>query len=134
MFKTAEELKMVLDLAESKGRKEAENESLKAQIKKLEEENARLLILVNEKDKQLAEKDRRIEDLKQNAGNVDRLMDTVEKMADRPEKQEIIYGDKVGEKNMIPSVSNFRPEIYTQNMNMPLPPEDDNNQNILEDE
>jgi hypothetical protein len=39
----SEELKMVLDLAASKGHKEAENEMLETQKKQLEEVNAKLL-------------------------------------------------------------------------------------------
>ena len=43
MLKTTEELKMVLDLAASNGRKEAQNEMLEAHKKQLEEANAKLL-------------------------------------------------------------------------------------------
>ena len=43
MIEGSEELKMVLELAASKGRKEAENEMLETQKKQLEEANTKLL-------------------------------------------------------------------------------------------
>lgn len=211
MLKSTEELKMVLDLAAIKGRKEAENEILGAQNKQLEEDNTKLMSLLNEKEKLLAEKDGIIEDLKQRisemeallanntcaadgqkqvvyvnqyilldgpktvnyvcaldntqkmfAGHLllhtladntpkqiydkvnkitqlttdptERLIDTMEKVAERPVKQENIYGDKVSEKTVIPNVSNYRPDIQTQNMNVPLPPMGQNPQNLLGNE
>ncbi len=47
---------------------------------------------------------------------------------------DIVEGDKVDEKNVIPHVSNFKPEIQTQTMNVPLPPIEQLEQNLLEDE
>ena len=47
---------------------------------------------------------------------------------------DIIEGDKVKEKTVIPKVGNYRPEIQTQTMNMPLPPIEDDEQDLLEDE
>ena len=211
MLESTEELKMVLDLAAIKGRKEAENEILGAQNKQLEEDNTKLMSLLNEKEKLLAEKDGIIEDLKQRisemeallanntcaadgqkqvvyvnqyilldapktvnyvcaldntqkmfAGHLllhtltdntpkqiydkvnkitqlttdptERLIDTMEKVAERPVKQENIYGDKVSEKTVIPNVSNYRPDIQTQNMNVPLSPMGQNPQNLLGNE
>lgn len=211
MLESTEELKIVLDLAAIKGRKEAENEILGAQNKQLEEDNTKLMSLLNEKEKLLAEKDGIIEDLKQRisemeallanntcaadgqkqvvyvnqyilldgpktvnyvcaldntqkmfAGHLllhtladntpkqiydkvnkitqlttdptERLIDTMEKVAERPVKQENIYGDKVSEKTVIPNVSNYRPDIQTQNMNVPLPPMGQNPQNLLGNE
>ena len=203
MLKGTEELKMVLDLAASNGRKEVENEML-------ESRNKQLLGLLDEKDKQLVEKDKTIEDLNQRirdmealisnkTGAVDgqrvvlinqyilldapktvnyvcaldnaqkmfaghmllhtmaastpkqiydkvneitqlekdpteRLINSMEKVAERPVKQENIYGDKVMEKTVIPHVGNYRPDIYTQNMNVPFAPMEPDNQNLLEDE
>ena len=64
----------------------------------------------------------------------ERLINSMEKVAERPVKQENIYGDKVMEKTVIPHVGNYRPDIYTQNMNVPFAPMEPDNQNLLEDE
>ena len=64
----------------------------------------------------------------------ERLIDSMEKVAERPVKQENIYGDKVGEKTVIPSVGNYRPDIQTQNMNVALPFTGLDTQNLLGDE
>jgi hypothetical protein len=74
MLKTTEELKMVLDLAASNGRKEAQNEMLEAHKKQLEEANAKLLRQLSQKDKQLAEKDKTIEELRQRIGDMEALV------------------------------------------------------------
>ena len=211
MLKGTEELKMVLDLAASKGRKEAENEMLETQKKQLEEVNMKLLRQLSQKDKQLKERDkiieeqrRRISDMEALVANnacgadgqkqvvyvsqyflldgpktvsyvcaldntqrmfaghmllhtmadntpkqvfdqvnemtqlaydpTERLIDSMEKVAERPVKQENIYGDKVSEKTVIPSVGNYRPGIQTQNMNVALPLTLRDNQNLLDDE
>ena len=211
MINGSEELKMVLDLAASKGRKEAENEMLETQKKQLEEVNAKLLRQLGQKDKQLMERDkiieeqrRRISDMEALVANnaydadgqkqvvyvsqyflldapktvnyvcaldntqkmfanhlllhtmaentpkpiydkvnemtqlasdpTERLIDSMEKVAERPVKQENIYGDKVGEKTVIPSVGNYRPDIQTQNMNVALPFTGLDTQNLLGDE
>ena len=47
---------------------------------------------------------------------------------------DIVEGDKVDEKNVMPHVGNFKPEIQTQTMNMPLHPMGQNEQELLEDE
>ena len=47
---------------------------------------------------------------------------------------DIVEGDKVDEKNVMPHVGNYRPQIQTQTMNMPLPPMGQNEQELLEDE
>jgi hypothetical protein len=47
---------------------------------------------------------------------------------------DIVEGDKVNEKTVIPNVGNYRPEIQTQTMNLPLPPMNHPDQNLLEDE
>ena len=47
---------------------------------------------------------------------------------------DIVEGDKVDEKNVIPHVRNFKPEIQTQTMNVPLPPIEQLEHNLLEDE
>ena len=49
-------------------------------------------------------------------------------------KQENIYGDKVGEKTVIPNVGNYRPDIQTQNMNVDLPHMGRDEQELLADE
>ena len=211
MIEGSEELKMVLELAASKGRKEAENEMLEAQKKQLEEVNAKLLKQLSQKDKQLKEKDkiieeqrRRISDMEALVANkscaadgqkqvvyvsqyflldgpktfsyvcaldntqrmfaghlllhtmadntpkqvfdqvnemtqlasdpTERLIDSMEKVAERPVKQENIYGDKVGEKTVIPNVGNYRPDIQTQNMNVDLPHMGRDEQELLADE
>ena len=64
----------------------------------------------------------------------ERLIDSMEKVAKRPVKQENIYGDKVGEKTVIPNVGNYRPDIQTQNMNVDLPPMEQDEQELLADE
>ncbi len=112
MIEGSEELKMVLELATSKGRKEAENEMLETQKKQLEEANTKLLRQLSQKDKLLKEKE----------------------VAKRPVKQENIYGDKVGEKTVIPNVGNYRPDIQTQNMNVDLPHMGRDEQELLADE
>ena len=211
MIEGSEELKMVLELAASKGRKEAENEMLETQKKQLEEANTKLLRQLSQKDKLLKEKEkiieeqrRRISDMEalvanqtcaaegkkqvvyvsqyflldapktfsyvctlnntqrmfaghlllhtmadntpkqvfdqvnemtQLAGDpTERLIDSMEKVAERPVKQENIYGDKVGEKTVIPNVGNYRPDIQTQNMNVDLPHMGRDEQELLADE
>lgn len=47
---------------------------------------------------------------------------------------DIVEGDKVDEKNVMPHVGNFKPEIQTQTMNVPLTPMEQQEQNLLEDE
>ena len=47
---------------------------------------------------------------------------------------DIIEGDKVKEKTVIPNVGNYKPEIRSQTMNMPLPPFEQDEQELLEDE
>ena len=45
------------------------------------------------------------------------------KVAERPTIHgDIIQGDKVAEKTLIPNVSNYKPQITTQNIETPLPP------------
>lgn len=45
------------------------------------------------------------------------------KVAERPTIYgDIIQGDKVAEKTLIPNVSNYKPQITTQNIETPLPP------------
>ena len=208
MIEGSEELKMVLELAASKGRKEAENEMLETQKKQLEEANTKLLRQLSQKDKLLKEKEkiieeqrRRISDMEALVANqtcaaegqkqvvyvsqyflldapktfsyvctlqrmfaghlllhtmadntpkqvfdqvnemtqlasdpTERLIDSMEKVAKRPVKQENIYGDKVGEKTVIPNVGNYRPDIQTQNMNVDLPHMGRDEQELLADE
>lgn len=211
MIENTEQFKIVLDLAENKGRRDAENEMLESQNKQLEAANSKLSKQLNQKDKQLTERDIMIMALNQKikeleaivssntcgadgqkqvvyvnqyilldapktvsyvcaldntqkmfAGHLllhtmadntpkqiydkvnemtrlstdptERLIDTMEKVAERPVTQENIYGDKVGEKTVIPNVGNYRPDIQTQNMNVPLPPMGQNPQNLLGNE
>ena len=56
MIESTEELKLVLDLAASNGRKEAQNEMLEARNKQYEETIAMLKGMLEQKDEQLAEK------------------------------------------------------------------------------
>lgn len=44
---------------------------------------------------------------------------------------DIVEGDKVDEKNVMPHVGNFKPEIQTQTMNVPLPLMEQQEQNLL---
>ena len=64
MPKDIEELKMIVDLAKSDGKKEAENEMLKTVKKQLEDTCAKQQKMLAQKDKQLAEKDKKIEEQK----------------------------------------------------------------------
>ena len=43
-------------------------------------------------------------------------------------------GDKVSKKTVIPRVGNFKPQITTQNMNLPMPPICQEKQRLLENE
>ena len=58
------------------------------------------------------------------------------KVAERPTIHgDIIQGDKVAEKTVIPNVSNYKPQITTQNIETPLPPSGpQQEQKQLEDE
>ena len=61
------------------------------------------------------------------------------KVVERPTTQnihgDIIQGDKVAEKTLIPSVGNYKPQITTQNIETPMPStEQHQKQNQLEDE
>jgi hypothetical protein len=80
MLKGTEELKMVLDLAASNGRKEVENEML-------ESRNKQLLGLLDEKDKQLVEKDKTIEDLNQRIRDMEAL---ISNKADNADGQRVV--------------------------------------------
>ena len=60
MIESTEELKLVLDLAASNGKKEAQNEMLEARNKQYEETIAMLKGMLEQKDEQLAEKDRQL--------------------------------------------------------------------------
>ena len=209
MPKDIEELKMIVDLAKSDGKKEDENEMLKTVKKQLEDTCAKQQKMLAQKDKQLAEKDKRIEEQKERiseleamvankpyvgdgqqpvvfvnqyflldcpktisyvgaldnsmkmfAGHLllhtmadntpkrvfdqvnemtqlegnstDRLIDAMEKVAERPVTQENYYGDNVKEKTVIPSVENYQPQIQSQTNN--LSPIMSGQQNLLEDE
>ena len=60
MPKDIEELKMIVDLAKSDGKKEAENEMLKTVKKQLEDTCAKQQKMLAQKDKQLAESRRSV--------------------------------------------------------------------------
>ena len=60
----------------------------------------------------------------------EKLANAVKEAATKP--TEVYYGDKVVEKNVIPHVGNFKPEIQTQTMNMPFPPTKQEEQDLLE--
>lgn len=60
--------------------------------------------------------------------------DTIYKAGDTIIKGDYIKGDKVKEKNIIPDVGNFKPQIQTQTMNLPFSPIEQGEQNLLEDE
>ena len=74
------------------------------------------------------DKDRMIE----NDQRADRFLDALDKIKDKP--SEIIYGDKVAEKTVIPNVGNYKPEIQSQTMNIPLPPIEQQNPKLLDNE
>lgn len=65
MIENTEQFKIVLDLAENKGRRDAENEMLESQNKQLEAANSKLSKQLNQKDKQLTERDIMIKALNQ---------------------------------------------------------------------
>lgn len=62
----------------------------------------------------------------------DRLLNALDELKDKP--SEIIFGDKVAEKTVIPSVGNYRPEINTQTMNVPLPTMEQQDTKLLSNE
>ena len=74
-----------------------------------------------QQDRQEQKQDKVIETLKKGTNNIIINGDIVE-------------GDKVDEKNVMPHVGNFKPEIQTQTMNVPLTPMEQQEQNLLEDE
>ena len=74
MIEGSEELKMVLELAASKGRKEAENEMLETQKKQLEEANTKLLRQLSQKDKLLKEKEKIIEEQRRRISDMEALV------------------------------------------------------------
>ena len=209
MSKNIEELKMIVDLAKSDGKKEAENEMLKTAKKQLEDNCAKQQKMLAQKDRQLAEKDKKIEELEERireleeivankpyggdsqqpvvfvnqyflldcpktinyvgaldnrqkmfAGHLllhtmadntpkkifdqvnemtqlennstDRLIDAMEKVAERPVTQQTYYGDNVKEKTVFPGIENYQPQIQTQTNNLlPLAQQP---QNLLKDE
>ena len=70
---------------------------------------------------------------------LDRQTEALLKVVDRPTTQnihgDIIHGDKVTEKTVIPNVANFQPQITTQNLEVPKPPLGlQQEQELLEDE
>lgn len=68
----------------------------------------------------------------ENDQRADRFLDALDKIKDKP--SEIIYGDKVAEKTVIPNVGNYKPEIQSQTMNIPLPPIEQQNPKLLDNE
>ena len=74
MPKDIEELKMIVDLAKSDGKKEAENEMLKTVKKQLEDTCAKQQKMLAQKDKQLAEKDKRIEEQKERISELEAMV------------------------------------------------------------
>lgn len=65
-------------------------------------------------------------ELPSTAQAIERQTEALLKVVDRPTTQnilgDIIHGDKVAEKNVIPNVGNYQPQITTQNLEAPKPP------------